>query len=49
MIAILSSFCLRTVPTFVFAANDFTIPKAFELTFDGVKNGRVVDFSSLVL
>ena len=31
MIEILSSFAFLTIPTFVFAAKAFTIPKDFEL------------------
>lgn len=48
MIAIRSSFVLRTVPTLVLAAKDLTIPKDFCEHFDGVKYGNVVDFSILV-
>ncbi len=48
MIAILSSFALRTVPTFVFAAKLRTAPNAFELSLDYWKLGRVDGFSNLV-
>ena len=48
MIAILSSFVLRKVPTLVFAAKDLTIPKDFCEHFEGVKYGNVVDFSMRV-
>lgn len=42
MIEILSSFALRTVPTFVLAAKAFTEPKAFALTLLVWKNGNVL-------
>ena len=42
MIEILSSFALRTMPTLVFAAKAFTVPKAFELTLLVWKKGKVV-------
>ena len=41
MIEILSSFALRTIPTFVLAAKAFTDPKALELTLDVWKKGSV--------
>ena len=42
MIDILSSLAFLTVPTLVFAANDFTEPNALELTLLVWKNGRVL-------
>ena len=42
MIEIRSSLALRTMPTFVLAAKALTDPKAFELTFDVWKNGKLV-------
>ena len=42
IIEILSSFALRTVPTFVFAAKALTEPKALALTLLVWKNGRVL-------
>jgi hypothetical protein len=41
IIAIRSSFDFLTVPTFVLAANDLTIPNDFWEVFDGLKPGSV--------